>query len=438
MLKKIFKHKTARSAAKHASAASDSVPTSRPDSSANSQAASAAAAELMEGLEFVFDHSNHGKEEPGDLLQLHLDRLGKEMSRYDNSSVDSDKAEPWPCTAQLLALLVTACECASSVYTPDKQPNPELSLVRFKAASITGTVKAASIWKNDATKTLFVSVRGTASAADNMVNLNNESQDTVTSFDLGLEGTPVLAHRGFLACTNVLLPWFTEEIIRQVELDDSLAHIVFTGHSAGGAVAALAFLHFACQNIAKLSSVFLSLITFGAPPITSVNVAELAKGRLGVKYVLAFVNEFDLVPRLDHTYMLSVVDLYRSRYGLPPTSLDGRPDYMRGDGRRHWELPPPDHHIVGDIVILRSNIAHGAEGQAYDSEPDGSETPSQRLDMVQVSHGEFEQLLFCDLSAHSCQVYLERLKELSLVRPGEMVGAEDVLTDLRRTMNLRF
>ncbi|KAM5363048.1 hypothetical protein ACJZ2D_012233 [Fusarium nematophilum] len=443
---KLFQNRNVRWATKQAAATSASAPTSQTDSSANSQAMSVAAAELMDGLEFVFHHldgegatapSGKTEQEPGDLLQLHLERLSKEISKYDNSSVDHDMVEPWACSAEVSRLLAAACQCACSVYEPGAQPSPELIPVLSKAPSIAGTSKASSIWKNDATKTLFVSVRGTASLADHMVNLNNESQDAA-AINLGRGATPVFAHRGFLACTNVLLPCFTREIIQQVELDGSLAHVVFTGHSAGGAVAALAFLHFACQTQEKLSSANLSLVTFGSPPVTSIDVTELVKQQSRVKHVLAFVNEFDLVPRLDRAYMLSMIDLYRSSYGLPPDSSENR-DQPRlvTPGDKRWKIPPPDHHIVGEIIMLRSRLDYVAESWVSGSESDGLIARSQQLDVVGVSHRVFEQLLFCDLSPHKRRLYLERLEKLSwgCYREGDGVGEVNVSVDQRWIMS---
>ena len=176
--------------------------------------------------------------------------------------------------------------------------------------------------------------------------------------------------------------------------------------------------------IQTVSSVDLSLVTFGSPPLTSINVTELAKSQPRVKHVLAFVNEFDLVPRLDRAYMLSMVDFYRSSYGLPPTLLDdSQNEQLRnGDnpGGNHWKLPPPDYHIVGDVVILRSNVDFGVVFRPGDDECDTLVAPSQRLDMVQVSPREFEQLLFCDVSAHKRRLYLERLEKLSSNYPREV------------------
>ena len=57
-------------------------------------------------------------------------------------------------------------------------------------------------------------------------------------------GDPIFTHAGFLSCTKHLLPILEQEITRQVAADKDISNIVFTGHSAGGAVSSLAFLHF--------------------------------------------------------------------------------------------------------------------------------------------------------------------------------------------------
>ena len=71
---------------------------------------------------------------------------------------------------------------------------------------------------------------------------------------------PVYAHAGFMNSAKSLLPEITKEISRQLSDDGSITHIIFTGHSAGGAVASLLFLHFvhhshiSCRNRSGLSS----------------------------------------------------------------------------------------------------------------------------------------------------------------------------------------
>jgi hypothetical protein len=66
--------------------------------------------------------------------------------------------------------------------------------------------------------------------------------------------TAVDAHAGFLACARSLIPCLTEEITRQVSLDKNISNVLFTGHSAGGAVSSLIFLHFASNSTAQRMS----------------------------------------------------------------------------------------------------------------------------------------------------------------------------------------
>ncbi|EXA01960.1 hypothetical protein FOWG_01670 [Fusarium oxysporum f. sp. lycopersici MN25] len=243
---KVLKGRNARSITKTSIAAAASAPTSQAEFSANSQAFSVAVTELLECLDFVLDQLDD-QGEHGDLLQFHLSRLAKEISKYENSKVEEQISQPWTGDRDLLELLLAACRCACSVYKPDVHPGGDLVPVISRTPSITGTVKATSIWKSKDTNTLFVSIRGTSCKTDHLVNFNRNQKDTASVFAFPGSDERIFAHSGFLACAATLLPWLTEEIIRQVTVDKSLKDIVFTGHSAGGAVAAMIFLHFVCH-----------------------------------------------------------------------------------------------------------------------------------------------------------------------------------------------
>ncbi|ENH66677.1 hypothetical protein FOC1_g10002185 [Fusarium oxysporum f. sp. cubense race 1] len=137
---KVLKGRNARSITKTSIAAAASAPTSQAEFSANSQAFSVAVTELLECLDFVLDQLDD-QGEHGDLLQFHLSRLAKEISKYENSKVDEQISQPWT-------------ECACSVYKPDVHPGGDLVPVISRTPSITGTVKATSIWKSEYTNTL--------------------------------------------------------------------------------------------------------------------------------------------------------------------------------------------------------------------------------------------------------------------------------------------
>src|SRR5207248_2131233 len=64
------------------------------------------------------------------------------------------------------------------------------------------------------------------------------------------------------------------------------------------------------------ASVRLSLITFGAPPVTDINLTphllRLQQTRDKPGLMLAVANEFDPVVRADRSYLLSLIELHRS------------------------------------------------------------------------------------------------------------------------------
>lgn len=169
-----------------------------------------------------------------------------------------------------------------------------------------------------------------------------------------------------------------------------------------------------------MSSVELSLATFGSAPVTSPSVTDLARDLPGVGHLLSFVNEYDMVTRADRAYLRSVVDLYRSRYGLPSVGAKemeskyklelaglGKPTEQPVDERPEWSLPSSFYHLVGDIVVIQSNL------RASDASTPG--TPFIRA--VHVSSQEFGKLLFCDVGVHKRKTYLERMRNLTLQVP---------------------
>ncbi|EWG44873.1 hypothetical protein FVEG_15738 [Fusarium verticillioides 7600] len=414
---KFLKGRNARSITKTSVAAAASAPTSQAEFSANSQAFSVAVTELLECLDFVLDQLDD-QGEHGDLLQFHLSRLAKEISKYENSKVNEQASQPWTGDRDLLELLLAACRCACSVYKPDVHPGRDLVPVISRAPSITGTVKATSIWKSEDTNTLFVSIRGTSCKTDHLVNFNRNQKDSASVFAFPGVKEQIYAHGGFLACAATLLPWLTEEIIRQVTADRSLKDVVLTGHSAGGAVAAMVFLHFVCHCPNELSNAKFSLVTFGAPPVTSTNITELAQGLPQSRHIYAVVNEHDLVPRVDQSYITSIISLYRSAYGLPLSEFNSSTFSKSIQADRNqdsvWKLPPPDFHVVGNVIVLRAKINYNAlQSTSSQTSTDGTtNAPPQKLDILRVSPIEFCKLLFFEISVHKRKIYLNRLERL--------------------------
>ena len=148
-----------------------------------------------------------------------------------------------------------------------------------------------------------------------------------------------------------------------------------------------------------------SCITFGSPPVVTPDVSEIFKyirkddedDRLGL--TLAFVNEGDLVPRLDKDYILSIKRLLEFE-GLESEKKEY--ESCRSGEMPVWYLPPAALSMIGDIVVLRKE--RSAEQKC---------THSSML----VGSKEFSSLLFCNKDAHHLEVYMGnivKLKERSL------------------------
>src|SRR5436190_441497 len=101
-----------------------------------------------------------------------------------------------------------------------------------------------------------------------------------------------------------------------------------------------------------VSSTRFSVITFGAAPVTQPNLTprllDLSHRRDRPGVMLAIVNEYDIVPRADGPYLRSLVDLYRSKYGLPPIIDSLPPDlehssFLESSVSRSVQVSTPMH-----------------------------------------------------------------------------------------------
>lgn len=235
---------------------------------------------------------------------LRLDRLelvgftilDNQMRRYSNGFCSDDS------TAELTN---AAFKCAAAAYkadpkvtdavdldplptsftgiprNPEMHRNPETVGVRFTELeyiypSFGGSSKAIGFWivESEATVSenpnfpaLVVAVRGTERFVDHIVNANSRPT-AAADFLVSLSGLTLLilsplthlqglrehkfldtfvdellAHSGFLTSAKSLSPPIARHISKLNE-GGKIKHVVFTGHSAGGGVAALLYLKF--------------------------------------------------------------------------------------------------------------------------------------------------------------------------------------------------
>ncbi|KAM5360085.1 hypothetical protein ACJZ2D_013996 [Fusarium nematophilum] len=188
---------------------------------------------------------------------------------------------------------------------------------------------------------IVVAIRGSVTTHDWMVNLNVGAERPVQDAFLGTDHESDLfyAHSGFLACAKAINEQVVDHI-HQLWSNNfasgvrSKPQLLFTGHSAGGAVAAMLYAHFLkCNAISEdrtkslvLKSAFGSVhcITFGAPPITTKPLLPFQADSV----FLSIVNDGDPVPRADNKYINALLHLFSgpmpeegTKYVLPPRVL---------------------------------------------------------------------------------------------------------------------
>jgi len=233
-------------------------------------------------------------------------------------------------------ILCLAAQYSENVY---KNPRGAERLCHVSADWRAGT--KAMVIKSvpmDSVGTIVFAVRGTSTFMDWAVNLNMAPKSPRGFLDD--EGN--LCHAGFLAAARKMVPSVASRLRQLLQEDPSRAgfSLLVTGHSAGGAVAALLYAHMTSTSIGarselrELASVFkrVHCVTFGTPPVSLLPLAKPDRKELRKSLFLSFVNEGDPVARADKAYVKSLLELFATP--APPS------DHRREAGRSSTSLAP--------------------------------------------------------------------------------------------------
>jgi hypothetical protein len=213
-------------------------------------------------------------------------------------------------------LLCLAATYSEKVYTPPRSKSEETE-THIPSDWRTGT--KAMVLKSvpvDDMNTVVFAIRGSEGFMDWAVNYNT-APTTPEGF---LEDASNLCHAGFLYVAKRMIKPVADRL--RVLLEENPARsncsLLITGHSAGGAVAALLYAHMVSSNIESelsyLTGFFkrVHCITFGAPPISLRALEKPEDKRHRKSLFFAFINEGDPIPRADKTFIKSLLKLYAS------------------------------------------------------------------------------------------------------------------------------
>jgi len=312
------------------------------------------------------------------------------------------------------SLVCRGAQASVDVYTrPPKDQRDFYMDADPKQGTKATIVKSQTV---DDRKLIIVAIRGSKwNMVDWTVNFALEPTQPVDFLDD--EGNK--CHSGFLEVARAMVPTVAAQLRRVIEDDPSWAtsSLMFTGHSAGGAVASLLYVHMLCEmpksniELTVLAGIFkrVHCVTFGAPPVSLLPLQVATQGRNNRNQFLAFANEGDLVVRADRAYLGSLVKLLAAP--APSTSTRARlrervsrPN-LRGTGARpagagplpYWPVPEGTLSNAGRLVLLREK----------------PRTSSHAVEAVQVTDGELRDVMFGDPAMHPMTVYKQRLDTLA-------------------------
>ncbi|KAF5544946.1 alpha beta-hydrolase [Fusarium phyllophilum] len=399
----------------------------------NTGGASVAAYELSSALTDTLSEINLNGSLNEQLRQL-LERLDQEAAKYTNSKVNDDESIEWNPSQSEVQLISAAWKCARGTYDFEGTM-ADTSYCTFRRdqvvdSSFAGTVKLITSTvieaktgspATDSMPVLVLAIRGSASKMDHIVNAN--AQPRTTESFIGYQ-EDLRAHSGFLNSARALESIVTDLINKYLEsfpeMSEKKPHILFTGHSAGGAVSQLLYLHHISNKSLNQSARF-SCVTFGAPPCLTqhvdLDVFQPSSGTVCVNVI----NEFDVVTRADKPYILSLVNVARAMLDLPPKAaisehetsegiINAALETTRDEKRRlsydsedfpvkesnFWRFPQPFFHHVGPRVILLTRFVDN----------------QMSLKAVEITSSEFQKLLFCRVAVHGKRFYEERIGAL--------------------------
>ncbi|TKA51804.1 hypothetical protein B0A49_11398 [Cryomyces minteri] len=250
-----------------------------------------------------------------------------------------------------------------------------------------------------------------------------------------------LCHSGFLSVAKSMVKPVAARLRALLSENPARKNcsLLITGHSAGGAVASLLFMHMMAETarseLTELTSAFkrVHCVTFGTPPLSLLPLQKPASARHRKSLFFSFVNEGDPVARADKAFVRSLLSLYASP--APGSSCIGNlsaslihpgskqqqqqqqqlannpnpnpnssshtnpPNNPSGAALPVWKVPEAKLSNAGRLVLLRE-LPRGSSG-------------GQTVLASQVTDEMLRGVVFGDPVMHMMRVYARRIDVLA-------------------------
>jgi hypothetical protein len=267
---------------------------------------------------------------------------------------------------------------------------------------------------------IVFSIRG---SQINFVDWNVNLQPAPTAPEGFLDDGQNACHSGFLKVAKAMVVPVAARLRQLLEQDPSrcASSLLITGHSAGGAVASLLYMHMLATSVESELSILtgcfkrVHCITFGAPPVSFLPLQKPNHLHANKSLFLSFINEGDLVVRADKAYLLSLAKLLAGPKGCSANTLVKKASHAvlksaKGDKSAsrapHWPVPEATLSNAGRLVVLRER-------------PGSQRDPA--VEAVVTSDEKMRDVVFGDTSMHSMALYQQRVEALAFAA---MLGDE--------------
>jgi len=342
-------------------------------------------------------------------------------------------------------LLCLAATYSEKAYTPPgTKKNPEMETfipADWRSGTKAMVLKSIPV---EELNTIVFAIRGSQTFMDWAVNYNSAPH----SPEKFLDDPSNLCHAGFLYVAKKMIKPVAErlKVLLQENPARSNCSLLITGHSAGGAVAALLYGHMMSTKINSelnyLTSFFkrVHCVTFGAPPVSLHPLKKPDDKRHRKSLFYAFINEGDPIPRADKSVLKSLLKLYaspapvaasnlastvasmskpslldpsrssppkpKSKYGFAPrlsrpskSSLQTNTTNSTSSSLPAWPIPQCTLSPAGRLVVLRQRVGSRSE---------------EDIEAVTVDDEMLRKVVYGDLLKHQMTVYKKRIDSVAV------------------------
>ncbi|KAI1971052.1 hypothetical protein LOZ55_006330 [Ophidiomyces ophidiicola] len=345
--------------------------------------------------------------------KTHQINFSSTVYNYENSRLPSDIL-PLRVTFSIWPMLYLAAQFSQRAYNMPSEAEKET----FVEAEVRGGTNAMVIKSVvlEHMDLIVLSIRGT-----NYTVFKQWASEMTLELEspMGfLDDPETLCHPGFLGMARHMVKPVALRLQQILKENPSLsaASLIITGHSTGGAIASLLYLHMLSRTIKSeltaIRQVFdrIHCISFGAPPVSSQPLHKPTARSFENCLFFSIANEGDPVTLAERSYIHSLINLYRSPIPAIRTnnfvlrklkifsSRDQEKSNINKSTSGSWCKPTPTLSLPGRLVLLRGSTSKS-----------GKETAQAHL----TTNEELASVVFGDVKMHSMTLYQKRVEILA-------------------------